>query len=372
MAILGRSSRRRLASSDVLENNENTLSSSSPVKRSSTSTFPDDRLSSTFHGSDRRRYTLSYSAHGPDASASSQGRFVQRIPSIMKVSSHDESLHSTFGKENRDKKPDEATDKSVKFDKIEIRTYERALGDNPSCSGGPPLSIGWRYDPVPDVLPVEEYEENRPPRREGSEFVVPRKVRYQMLKEEWNVESSKIASAVRSNVKAKNQRKRTVNNLGKMERAEEIMESAGRKFGRALRGQKRPSVECNLMMKEAERAAALLSEIDEAGMEAKPDDPQEADQVSYGEDCQAAKEEPAEKIGFCEDRNGTTGEAGPGPTEKLSEEEPLNSHSYSNTEESAESKILPESAPFAVGTAKAVKPAIKLGDLGASVKKPMT
>jgi len=65
-------------------------------------------------------------------------------------------------------------------------------------------------------------------------MVLPRDVRQQMLRKEWDVTQAQIASAVRSNIKAKNQRRATVNNLGKATRMEEMMESAGKKMMRGL------------------------------------------------------------------------------------------------------------------------------------------
>jgi hypothetical protein len=59
-----------------------------------------------------------------------------------------------------------------------------------------------------------------------------------MLKREWEVSQREIADSVRRNVKTKNQRKATVNNLGKATKMEEFMESAGRKVKRLLTFQK--------------------------------------------------------------------------------------------------------------------------------------
>jgi len=49
----------------------------------------------------------------------------------------------------------------VFFSELKIREYDRALGDNPECSCGPPLSLGWNFV---DRSPVnlEEYEASKP------------------------------------------------------------------------------------------------------------------------------------------------------------------------------------------------------------------
>ena len=55
--------------------------------------------------------------------------------SIMKRRTLDESLHSAYGSEDgvmRGKN-------SIQFDKINIREYSMTVGDNPSCSSGPPI-----------------------------------------------------------------------------------------------------------------------------------------------------------------------------------------------------------------------------------------
>ncbi len=44
---------------------------------------------------------------------------------------------------------------NVSFSRIHVREYEVTLGDNPSVSSGPPLSLGWRYDPRESVISLE-------------------------------------------------------------------------------------------------------------------------------------------------------------------------------------------------------------------------
>lgn len=53
--------------------------------------------------------------------------------SCMRVSSLDESLHKK-GLAKNPKRPN-----GIEWHEIRIREYARALGDNPSCSAGPPV-----------------------------------------------------------------------------------------------------------------------------------------------------------------------------------------------------------------------------------------
>ncbi len=59
-----------------------------------------------------------------------------------------------------------------------------------------------------------------------------------MLRYEWNASRKDIAESIRRNVRIKNQRRTTINNLGKATKFEEAMESASRKLKRFVKGQK--------------------------------------------------------------------------------------------------------------------------------------
>jgi hypothetical protein len=48
----------------------------------------------------------------------------------------------------------------VSFKNVSIRKYQRVLGDNPACSCGPSLSLGWEYTPE-ETFTVDEWEYNR-------------------------------------------------------------------------------------------------------------------------------------------------------------------------------------------------------------------
>mmetsp|Transcript_50 Transcript_50/g.112 ORF Transcript_50/g.112 Transcript_50/m.112 type:complete len:286 (-) Transcript_50:324-1181(-) len=155
--------------------------------------------------------------------------------SIMKRRTIDESLHSTYGSE--DGMMHSRKHLSLQFANVNIREYSRTVGDNPSCSSGPPISISWEYNIVGNIT-LDDYERTRPPRRIQKEMVIPRRLREDMLRYEWNASRKDITESIRRNVRIKNQRRTTINNLGKATKFEEAMESASRKLKRFVRGQK--------------------------------------------------------------------------------------------------------------------------------------
>jgi len=122
--------------------------------------------------------------------------------------------------------------KSVRFHGIEIRDYERVVGDNPSCSSGPPIGIGWAHGKT-RVLNIDSYEHSRSERKTQRKLVLNRQNREELLAN-WDVPVSDIVEAIRGNVRVKNQRRQTVTNLGKAEKLEEAFESATRKLKNAL------------------------------------------------------------------------------------------------------------------------------------------
>lgn len=76
----------------------------------------------------RRRSTSVPAQRGRDSASS----FLRPRKPVLKVKSIDDSLRSTW---------ESSSDvvKSVDWKDIQIRQYERTVGDNPSCSSGPPL-----------------------------------------------------------------------------------------------------------------------------------------------------------------------------------------------------------------------------------------
>lgn len=132
-------------------------------------------------------------------------------------------------------------DKRVSFGHLQIRTYETILGDNPSCTGGPSLSIGWRYNPEHFHSTVDEYERTQDTRY-GGFGIRPRDLDLVLLRPERETillhtgyTQQDLAEAVRRLNKAKNQRRQTVHNLSSTvmffeEKAESCKRSLERLF----------------------------------------------------------------------------------------------------------------------------------------------
>lgn len=72
--------------------------------------------------------------------------------------------------------------RNVSFSSLEVREYDIALSDHPSCSYGPPIQLGWDYHQKKAVQ-VEDYEESRlkQPRRGRHELVLSYNVRRYLL-----------------------------------------------------------------------------------------------------------------------------------------------------------------------------------------------
>lgn len=69
----------------------------------------------------------------------------------------------------KDTLPKSSLAKTVVFDHVEIRFYDQTIGDNPSTSSGPPITLDWRYDEE-DIIKIDDYECGRPRRRNSAEL----------------------------------------------------------------------------------------------------------------------------------------------------------------------------------------------------------
>lgn len=92
--------------------------------------------------------------------------------------------------------------------------------------------IGWAHGDT-RVVDINVYEDARPYRRQLAFLVLNRQRREELL-QYWQIPIPEIVDAIRSNLKAKNQRRQTITNLGKVEKIEEAFENATKKLKRVL------------------------------------------------------------------------------------------------------------------------------------------
>ena len=105
--------------------------------------------------------------------------------------------------------------RSVSFDKVEIRTYERVLVDNPpSCApGGPSLGLGWKYTdkkPVPvDKHVTKSVFQFSKIRRQKKDFLMSPEKREKIAKK-LGFSNTEIQANAKQVERVLRQRKRTV------------------------------------------------------------------------------------------------------------------------------------------------------------------
>ena len=120
--------------------------------------------------------------------------------------------------------------RSVSFDQVDIREYYIELGDNPSCSRGPPLTIGWDFDCMGSI-DLDEFEECRPPRRLARQMAIPFDQRENIL-EQVGYSDSEIMDAVKSVDLERHQRLKTAKS--RSIKLDELRDRANRTFKRVF------------------------------------------------------------------------------------------------------------------------------------------
>jgi hypothetical protein len=122
--------------------------------------------------------------------------------------------------------------RSVSFNHIQVRYYERVLDMNPCTSSGPSVGLGWQYFEPPHMKTVDEVERSLPDRRVGP-IPLPRHVREDIIRE-LGYSQKEVARAIRISIKTKHQRRQTINNLSS-QKVEEIVEKSRKKVKKILR-----------------------------------------------------------------------------------------------------------------------------------------
>ena len=191
----------------------------------------------------------------------------QRIQRPLRSSMTSRTLHESLHRGQRGSRDGKKTSisRSVSFASVNIREYERILGDNPSCTSGPPIGIGWRFSQDSILVSVDDFEEGKGDTpRSSSEYLVPKAVRERLLKEHTDVSRRDIAGAVRAIQKQKSQRRKTVVNLG-MQGTEEKVEIVRRSLQKVFKTRKSYAVEERKLWDDAhERAVEKAKRLEDS------------------------------------------------------------------------------------------------------------
>lgn len=145
-------------------------------------------------------------------------------PDMSKIKSH----ASVAIEETRPKK--HLSD--VSFASVQIREYDQTIGDNPSVSYGPPISLDWDYTQLESVT-LEHYEAHRGPRRTLRQMCMNYYTRRNVLTFKWGYPEEQVKMASKQADKCKRERAVTKYFLP-YAKVEDFVSSAGRKAKRGF------------------------------------------------------------------------------------------------------------------------------------------
>ncbi|GFH57582.1 hypothetical protein CTEN210_14058 [Chaetoceros tenuissimus] len=141
------------------------------------------------------------------------------LESIHSLSEHDRNSQEddASSKVNKDKK-------NVRFSTIEIRLFDRTIGDNPSCSDGVPITLDWNYTMLP-AKDLQEYEDNRIPKRNKNHLALTKITRKNQMHTHFGYSYKEIEKASKKIEKVKKHREATKYLSRNTERVQEIGEN---------------------------------------------------------------------------------------------------------------------------------------------------
>jgi hypothetical protein len=85
------------------------------------------------------------------------------IPDMSKIR-RSQTLPNLLNQEEEEDSTPGRPRSSVTFQNVCVRSYDQTVGDNPSVSYGPPISLDWKFQELIPV-PLDDYEEGRGNRR---------------------------------------------------------------------------------------------------------------------------------------------------------------------------------------------------------------
>jgi hypothetical protein len=121
-------------------------------------------------------------------------------------------------------------DRSVSFDKVNIKEFPMTLGDHPSASSGPPVALDWDKVERQRSLGLDEYENSRSPRRTRRQLKLSLRDRRGILQRQFSADEVNQAwSEARA---IREQRKETIQRGIMLMFMDDMCESASRKIAK--------------------------------------------------------------------------------------------------------------------------------------------
>jgi len=123
--------------------------------------------------------------------------------------------------------------KSLRFGQVHFRNFDQTLGDHPSTSYGPPISLDWNFEDGKSEL-LDSYEKDRhAARRPMKQLMLNYYQRKNILMWQYGYSEAELMKATKQSEKAAFQRSVTKYFLP-VSKVEEALQSAGRKAKRAV------------------------------------------------------------------------------------------------------------------------------------------
>jgi hypothetical protein len=165
----------------------------------------------------------------------SLGKRQRSSRNILVVKTQSDSMLRAYGSPSLSRCPSYASQHSnrsnVSFQTVMVREYPRCIGDNPSVSSGPPLSIEWEPQKFEEIS-IDDFEESRASKNSTKCEKITSRGRVDILQNECQASLSSIMRASYDMKCVREQRLETMKQTKRQQRIEEALESTRRNLGK--------------------------------------------------------------------------------------------------------------------------------------------
>lgn len=152
----------------------------------------------------------------------------RQVDQLAKHSGSSCSLGSLASEESRKAKQQQ---RRLSFGFVEVREYQRMVGDHPEVKFGPPMTLSWEFEEKPKQT-LNEYELRRPSKRIN--FHLSGVARRKLLRDVFGATDEEIDQAIKDVQSTRKKRENSLNQPKAVARIDSAVRSAKRKFLRRL------------------------------------------------------------------------------------------------------------------------------------------